>query len=179
MYYGNLYKTCITDGPGVRVSLYVSGCTLHCKGCHNSETWDFKFGKPYTQEVEKEILDALKQDYIEGFTFCGGEPFEESNQRELVKLARKIKELYPNKTIWTWTGYEYEDLLEGGKKHCEVTNELLSYCDVAVVGKFILEQRDISDNNRWRGSLNQRVIDLNETRRVGHKVYLKDIPNND
>lgn len=178
MYYGTLNKTNITDGPGVRVSLYVSGCRRHCKGCHNAETWDFKYGKLYTEDVEKEILEALNHDYIEGFTFCGGEPFEEENQRELVKLARKIHQLYPNKTIWSWTGYEYEDLLEGGQKHCEVTDELLYYCNVIVVGPFILEQRDITDSNRWRGSLNQRVVDLDETRRLGHKVFLKDIPNN-
>lgn len=183
MYYGTIYdkstKYCTTDGDGIRVSLYVSGCRRHCKGCHNPETWDFKYGKLYTKEVEEHILEDLKPDYVAGFTFCGGEPFEEENQRELVKLAKKIKEVYPNKTIWTWTGYEYEDLLEGGQKHCEVTDELLSYCDVAVVGPFILEQRDITDNNRYRGSLNQRVIDLNETRRLGHKVFLANIPNNE
>lgn len=178
MYYGNVYHTSVVDGPGVRVSIYVSGCRLHCKGCHNQETWNFKYGKEYNEEVEKEVLDALNHDYIQGFTFCGGEPMEEENQRELVKLARKVRELYPDKDIWSWTGYEYKDLIEGGRKHCEVTDELLSYVDVLVVGNFILEQRDISDDNRWRGSRNQRVIDLKKTREQGHIVMLEGVPNN-
>lgn len=179
MYYGTIKKTDIADGPGIRVCLYVSGCRRHCKGCHNPETWDFNYGQLYTEETEKEILEALDHDYISGFTFCGGEPFEEENQRELVKLARKIHERFPDKNIWSWTGYEYEDLLSGGCKHCEVTDELLSYVDVLVVGKFILELRDITDNNRWRGSLNQRVLDLNKTREAGHVVFLEGVPNND
>lgn len=179
MYYGQLNKTSVVDGPGVRVSLYTSGCRLHCPFCHNPETWDFKFGSPYTQEVEYEIIKALTPDYIQGFTFCGGEPFEEENQRELVKLARKIREKFPNKDIWSWTGYEYKDLMEGGRKHCEVTDELLSYVDVLVVGNFLIDKRDISDNNRWRGSTNQRVIDMNKTREQGKIVMLEGVPNND
>lgn len=179
MYYGNIYKSSIVDGPGVRVSLYTSGCRLHCKGCHNPETWDFKFGKEYTEETEKEILDALNHPYIQGFTFCGGEPFEEESQRVLVDLAKKIKERYPDKDIWSWTGYEYSDIIDGGCKHCEVTDELLSYVDVLIVGHFILEQRDISDENRWRGSRNQRVIDMNKTRELGKVTMLEGIPNND
>lgn len=178
MYYGNIYKNSVVDGPGVRVSIYVSGCRKHCFGCHNQETWNFKFGQPYTEETEKEILDALDHDYIKGFTLCGGEPYEEENQIECVKLLRKIKEKFPDKDIWSWTGYEYVDLLPNGKKHCEVTDELLSYIDVIVVGEFILSKRDISDNNRWRGSTNQRVIDLNKTREQGHIVMLEGIPNN-
>ena len=179
MYYGHVYKSSIVDGPGVRVSIYVSGCRKHCFGCHNQETRNFKFGQPYTEETENEILEALNHDYIQGFTLCGGEPYEEENQRECVKLLRKIKEQYPNKDIWSWTGYEYADLLEGGVKHCEVTDELLSYIDVIVVGEFVLSKRDISDANRWRGSTNQRVIDLNKTRASGKVVMLADIPNND
>lgn len=179
MYYGVVKKTDIADGPGVRVCLYVSGCRRHCFGCHNPETWDFKFGKLYTEDTEKEILDAMDHDYISGFTFCGGEPFEEENQRELVKLARKIHEKFPDKNIWSWTGYEYDDLIDGGCKHCEVTDELLSYVDVLVVGRFILDQRDITDNNRWRGSLNQRVIDMNKTREANRVVFLEGIPNNE
>lgn len=179
MNYGHIYKNSVVDGPGVRVSLYTSGCRVHCKGCHNPETWDFNFGKLYTEESEKEILEALGHDYIQGFTLCGGDPMEEESQRVTVNLLKKIKELYPNKDTWCWTGYEYVDLIKDGKKHCEVTDELLSYVDVLVVGPFVLELRDISDNNRWRGSTNQRVIDLKETRKQGHIVMLKDIPNND
>jgi anaerobic ribonucleoside-triphosphate reductase activating protein len=179
MYYGVVKKTDIADGPGVRVCLYVSGCRRHCPGCHNPETWDFKYGKEYTAEVEQEILEAMNHDYIQGFTFCGGEPFEEENQRVIVELVRKIRERFPEKDVWSWTGYEYDDLLEGGMKHCEVTDELLSYIDVLVVGKFILALRDITDNNRWRGSLNQRVIDMNKTREEGHPVMLAGVPNNE
>lgn len=179
MNYGHIYKNSIVDGPGVRVSLYTSGCRNCCKGCHNPETWDFNFGKLYTEDSEKEILDALNHDYVKGFTLSGGDPLEEESQKVIVNLCRKIKELYPDKDIWCWTGYEYNDLISGGKKHCEVTDELLSYIDVLVVGKFILELRDISDNNRWRGSTNQRVVDLKETRKQGHTVMMKDIPNND
>jgi len=178
MYYGNVYHTSVVDGPGVRVSLYTSGCRRHCKGCHNPETWDFKYGKEYTEETEKEILEAMNHDYIQGFTFSGGDPMEEETQRVLVDLVKKIKTTYPNKDIWSWTGYDYEDLIEGGMKHCEVTDELLSYIDVLVVGKFVLELRDISDNNRWRGSTNQRVVDMNETRKQGKVVMLEGIPNN-
>lgn len=179
MYYGTLKKYDIADGPGVRVCIYISGCRLHCPFCHNQETWDFKYGQPYTQDTENEILEAMNHDYIQGFTFCGGEPMEEENQRELVKLARKIHERYPNKDIWSWTGYEYTDLIDGGRKHCEVTNELLSYVDVLVVGNFQIDKRDISDNNRWRGSTNQRVIDMNKTRESGKIVMLEGVPNNE
>ena len=164
MYYGNIYHTSVVDGPGVRVSLYTSGCRNCCKGCHNPETWDFKYGKEYTEKTEKEILEAMNHDYIKGFTFSGGDPMEEETQRVLVGLVKKIKTLYPNKDIWSWTGYEYNDLIKGGTKYCEVTDELLSYIDVLVVGKFVLELRD---------------IDMNETKKQGKVVMLKDIPNNE
>lgn len=178
MNYASLYNLSIVDGIGIRTSLYVSGCRRHCKGCHNSKTWDFLYGKEYTEETEKQILEALDHDYVKGFTLCGGEPMEEKNQRVIVSLLKKIKAKYPQKDIWLWTGYEFKDLLKGGKKYCEVTEEILSYIDVAVVGPFILEERDISDENRWRGSRNQRVINVQESIKEGKTIFLKNIPNN-
>ena len=159
MNYGTIKKYDIADGPGVRVSLFVSGCRHHCKGCFNAETWDFYYGKPYTKETEREILEALKPDYIAGFTVLGGEPFEPENQIEIVKLLKKVRETYPDKSIWCYTGYLYDvDLIEGGKVYTEVTKEMLSYIDTLVDGEFIEEQKDLT--LEFRGSKNQRIISL-------------------
>ena len=161
MNYGNIKKYDIADGPGVRVSLFVSGCRHHCKGCFNSETWDFNFGQLYTSDTEAEILEALKPDYIQGLTLLGGEPFEPENQVELVKLLKKIRETYPNKDIWSYTGYIYDrDLQKGGRAFTEVTEEMLSYIDVLVDGPFIEAERDLT--LVFRGSRNQRIIKLHE-----------------
>ncbi len=166
MYYGNIKKYDIADGEGVRVSLFVSGCTNACKGCFQPETWSFTYGKEFTEETAQEILDALKPDYIAGFTQLGGEPFEIENQKVLVQLLKRIKETYPSKTIWSYTGFIYDkDLLPGGKRYCEVTDELLSYIDVLVDGPFIEEKKNISLS--FRGSENQRIIDLKQTRQTG------------
>ena len=173
MYYGNIKKYDIADGLGVRVSLFVSGCTNHCKGCFQSETWDFHYGKPFTEETEKEILDALNHEYIQGFTVLGGEPFEPENQRVLVQLLKKIRETYPDKDIWSYTGFVYDqDLLAGQLKHTEVTDEMLSYIDVLVDGPFVLEKKNIALS--FRGSENQRVIDLKKTRAQG-QIVLYDV----
>ena len=162
MYYGNIKKFDIADGEGVRVSLFVSGCTNHCKNCFQPETWDFKYGNPYTEETEQEILDALNSPNIQGLTLLGGEPFEPENQRELVKLLRRVKTELPAKDIWCYTGFVYDkDLVEDGRKHCEVTDEMLSYLDVLVDGPFIEEKKDI--RLRFRGSSNQRVLNMKET----------------
>lgn len=159
MNYGEIKKYDIANGLGVRVSLFVSGCRHHCKGCFNSETWDFDYGKPYTDETEAEILKALKPGYISGLTLLGGEPFEPENQVVLVELLRKVRELYPEKNIWTYTGFIYDkDLVEGGRAHTEVTDEMLSYIDMLVDGPFIEEQKDIT--LKFRGSRNQRLIEL-------------------
>ena len=161
MYYGNIKKYDIADGPGVRVSLFVSGCRHHCKGCFNSETWDFNFGQPYTQETEQEILEALKPPYITGFTLLGGEPFEPENQVELVKLLRKIREVYPKLNIWCYSGYLYDvDMIEGGRAYTDVTKEMLSYIDTLVDGPFIEAEKDL--RLKFRGSRNQRIINLHE-----------------
>jgi anaerobic ribonucleoside-triphosphate reductase activating protein len=159
MNYGNIKKTDVSNGEGVRVSLFVSGCRNHCKGCFNQETWNFSFGKPFTPETETELLQALAPDYIAGLSVLGGEPFEEENQRVLLPFLRKVRETYPEKTIWCYTGYVYDkDLQKDGRKHCEATDEMLALIDVLVDGPFIEEQRDIS--LQFRGSRNQRILRL-------------------
>ncbi len=158
MYYGEIKKTDIANGEGVRVSLFVSGCRIHCPGCFNPMTWDFCYGKLFTEETEKEILDALGKDYISGLTVLGGEPFEEDNQRILVPFLEKVRKTYPEKNIWCYTGYVYDvDLLPpDGKKHIEVTEKMLSLIDVLIDGPFVLAEKD--PTLAFRGSRNQRLI---------------------
>ena len=159
MNYGNIKECDIADGPGVRVSLFVSGCRHHCKGCFNKETWDFGYGKPYTKETEDVIIRLLAPSYIQGLTLLGGEPFEPENQEELAGLLKRVRETYPDKDIWCYTGYLYDvDLPEGGKVYTEVTEEMLSYIDVLVDGEFIEEEKDVT--LVFRGSRNQRIIEL-------------------
>ncbi len=159
MHYGNIKECDIADGPGVRVSLFVSGCRHHCKGCFNPETWDFEYGELYTEETQEKILKLLAPGYIKGFTLLGGEPFEPENQRELVKLLKRIKEEYPGKDVWCYSGYLYDaDLAEGSSVYTEVTEEMLSYIDVLVDGEFVEELKDVS--LAFRGSSNQRIIEL-------------------
>ncbi|MGN1377193.1 MAG: anaerobic ribonucleoside-triphosphate reductase activating protein [Dorea sp.] len=161
MHYGNIKECDIADGPGVRVSLFVSGCRHHCKGCFNSETWDFQYGKPYTKETEEEIIRLLEPDFIQGFTLLGGEPFEPENQAELVKLLKRIRETYPKKDIWCYSGYLYDvDMIPGGKVYTEVTEEMLSYIDVLVDGEFVEELKDVT--LVFRGSSNQRILHLKD-----------------
>ena len=161
MNYGEIKKYDIADGPGVRVSLFVSGCRHHCKGCFNEETWAFDFGRSYTKETEEEILKALDHNYIAGFTLLGGEPFEPENQPVLVELLRTIKARYPEKNIWSYTGFVYEkDLVKGGRAHTEVTDEMLSYIDTLVDGPFIEDLKDIT--LQFRGSSNQRLLGREE-----------------
>ena len=176
MYYGNIKKCDIANGVGIRVTLFVSGCTNKCKGCFQPETWDFCYGKLYTQDTENEIIEALKAPGRAGLTLLGGEPFEPENQRELVKLLRRVKTELPDKNIWSFTGFISDrDLLPGGRKHCEVTNEMLSMIDVLVDGPFVEEKKNLS--LQFRGSENQRVIDMNKTRETG-KIVIWDGANN-
>lgn len=159
MYYGTIKNYDIANGPGVRVSLFVSGCRHHCKGCFNAETWDFHYGKPFTPDTAGEIMKALTPSYISGLTVLGGEPFEPENQPEVTKLLRMAREHFPEKTIWCYTGYRYDvELAEGGSVYTEVTDEMLSYIDVLVDGEFVQELKDIS--LQFRGSSNQRIIEL-------------------
>ena len=149
----------VANGTGVRVSLFVSGCRHHCKGCFNAETWDFCYGEPYTQETEDSIIDGLKPDYITGLSLLGGEPFEPENQPALTALLRRGKAQLPEKTVWCYTGYTYDtDMAEGGSVFTDVTREMLSYIDILVDGEFIEEQRDLT--LRFRGSRNQRILTL-------------------
>ena len=167
MYYGELKKCDIANGTGVRVTLFVSGCTNRCQGCFQPQTWDFCYGRPYTADTEAEIFTELNKSYINGLTVLGGEPFEPENQRQLVQLLRNVRERCPGKTIWVFTGFtlDGELLADGSHPRCEVTDERLSYIDVLVDGRFILAQKDIS--LQFRGSRNQRVIDMNRTRQTG------------
>ena len=166
MYYGEIKNCDIANGEGVRVTLFVSGCTNHCKNCFQPQTWDFCFGKPFTAETERNILDLLAPSYINGLTVLGGEPFEPENQRALLPFLRRVRAAYPQKTIWCFTGFTYEELLtDGSHPRCEVTDDLLDLLDVLVDGRFVEELKDIS--LRFRGSSNQRLIDLNATRRTG------------
>ena len=166
MYYGNIKNCDIANGIGVRVSLFVSGCTNHCEGCFQPETWDFNYGNDFTEETENRILEMLAPDYICGLTVLGGEPFEPENQRVLVDFLRKVRRKYPEKSIWCFTGFTLEMLeTEGTHCHCEATEEMLSLIDVLVDGRFDKNKKNIS--LRFRGSENQRLIDLNLTRECG------------
>ena len=166
MKYGEIKNYDIANGEGVRVTLFVSGCTHHCKGCFNQETWDFNFGKPFTIEIEDRLLEDLKPAYISGLTLLGGEPFEPVNQRALLPFIRRVKEAYPDKTIWAYSGYTFDtDLVAGGKVHCECTDELISMLDVLVDGEFVEDLKDIT--LVFRGSSNQRVIDVKKTLKEG------------
>ena len=166
VFYSEIKKYDIADGPGVRVALFVSGCTHHCKGCFNEMTWDFKYGKEFGEDTVVEIVEALKAPYIAGLTLLGGEPMEYVNQQGLLPLLRKVKNEYPNKTIWCYTGYLFDkDILENFIDKYPETQEILSYLDVIVDGEFIESQKDIS--LRFRGSSNQRIIDVQKSLKAG------------
>ena len=173
MYYGNIKKTDIADGLGVRVSLFVSGCTNHCKHCFQPETWDFHYGKPFTAETEEELMKALSPSYINGLSLLGGEPFEPENQRVLLPFVRRVRAAFPDKDVWCYTGFTLEkDLLSEGRVRCEATDELLSLIDVLVDGRF--EEEKKSAALKFCGSSNQRLIDLKKTLREG-RIILLDI----
>ena len=175
MYYGEI-KTCdVANGEGVRISLFVSGCTHHCKDCFNPQTWSFTYGQTFTEETEKTILELLEPAYIDGITLLGGEPMEPDNQRALLPLLKKIRQLYPQKSVWCFTGYTLDEDLwhpDGStpesRAYCEVTDEMLSYIDVLIDGEFVAALKNIS--LRFRGSENQRIIDMEKTRAAGKTV---------
>ncbi len=175
MYYGEIKNCDIANGEGVRVTLFVSGCTNRCKGCFQPQTWDFSYGQPFTAETEDHLLSLLSPSYINGLTVLGGEPFEPENQRALVPFLHDVKVLYPHKTIWCYTGNVYEtELLQPSPSRCEVTDEMLGYIDILVDGAFVQDLYDIS--LRFRGSSNQRILDMNATRAAGHAVLWQDDP---
>ena len=170
MNYANIKYYDIANGPGVRTSVFVSGCRHHCPGCFNAVAWDFDYGQPFDKTVRNEVFASCQPDYIAGLSLLGGEPFEPENQRELLPFVKNVKVLYPNKTIWCYTGNNLEhEIWQPGPGRCEVTDEFLQYIDVLVDGDFVQDQYDIS--LRFRGSSNQRLIDMNKTRETG-KVTL-------
>ena len=170
MNYGNIKDKDIANGEGIRVSLFVSGCTHHCKNCFNPETWDFNYGNPFTTEVEDKILKMLEPAYIKGITLLGGEPMEPNNQRALLPFVKRIKEKFGDtKTIWSFTGFIYDkDLIAGGRAHTEATDELMQNLDVLVDGPFVEALKNLS--LKFRGSSNQRIIDMPATLEKGEVV---------
>lgn len=141
----------IANGPGFRVSLFVSGCSLHCPGCFNPDSWDFNCGQPFSIKVQNKIMELLKPDYIKGLSILGGNPTEPQNEPELALFLKRVKEFYPDKDIWMWSGHTYEELLARN-------DELIKYCDVLIEGPFIESLKDFTIP--WRGSTNQRIINL-------------------
>ena len=159
MNYATIKKTDVANGPGVRVSLFVSGCTHHCKGCFNSVAWDFQYGQAYTLETEQEILQALAPDYIRGLSFLGGEPMEPQNRATVLSLVKKVRKIYPRKTIWCYTGYDFDkDLLAWMEAGDPVITKLLPLLDVIVDGEYKEECRNL--RLPFRGSENQRILDV-------------------
>lgn len=171
MYYGNIKPLSIENGSGVRVSLFVSGCTHRCEDCFSAQTWDFRYGKPYTRETEDTVVGMLRPDYVAGLTLLGGDPAELSNQRALLPLLLRIKRELPEKDVWVYSGYLYEDFLPGGPANCEVTEQFLALCDVMVDGPFVQEKKNKMLS--FRGSENQRIIDLRKTRESGQVTVLQ------
>lgn len=166
MNYCNIKNSDIANGIGVRVSIFVAGCTHHCPGCFNPETWDFNAGKLFDDTVMAQILKRLALPYCNGLTLLGGEPFEVPNQRGLLPLIRKVRDDFPDKTIWAYTGFIYDrDLIPGGRAYCEVTDEILNALAVLVDGPFVESLKDVS--LKFRGSSNQRLIDMPSTRKNG------------
>lgn len=161
MKYATIKTVDIANGTGVRVSLFVSGCTHRCPECFNEIAWDFNYGQEFNQETIDLILKALEPSHIEGLTLLGGEPMELVNQEGLLPLLQQVRKMYPDKDIWCYTGYLYEDLLPGGKVHGPYSDEILSYLDILVDGPFILAQKNI--RLKFRGSENQRIIDVKRT----------------
>ena len=173
MYYATIKNCDIANGPGVRVSLFVSGCVHHCPGCFNQEAWDFHYGQPFTEETIQTIVDMLRPAYIRGLTLLGGEPFDPRNQEAVVQLLRRIKQELPEKSIWAFSGYLFDrDILSGKLGDWEITKEYLSYLDVLVDGPFVQEKKNLS--LRFRGSENQRIIDVPASLASGTVVLWQD-----
>ena len=171
MNFADIKRVDVANGPGVRVSLFVSGCTHHCEGCFNPETWNFDFGASFGQEQIDQILELLAPDYIQGLSLLGGEPFEPQNQAAVLELVRQMKERFPEKDLWCYSGYLFERLRDG--KVGDLSCQLLEQLNVLVDGPFILAQKDLS--LRFRGSRNQRVIDVPRSLEQGQVVIWEGI----
>lgn len=172
MNYATIKEFDVANGPGIRTSLFVSGCMHACKGCFNEEIWDFKAGQEFTEETINKIIELLKRDFIKGLTLLGGEPLDPKNQEEVCKLVIRVKEEVPDKTIWCYSGYTYEYITNIMCKKLPYTRKILDNIDVLVDGKFILDLLDLK--LKFRGSANQRVIDLRKTEKLGTIVWALD-----
>ena len=171
MNYGQVFYADTANGIGARISLFVSGCTHHCPGCFNEETWDFNFGDPFTREVEDDIIEHLRPSYIDGLSLLGGEPMEAQNQRALLPFLERVKHEVPRATIWIYSGYTFEELLDTENRRChtEATRRILELADILVDGKFILAEKDVK--LRFRGSRNQRILELKESLKENRPVH--------
>lgn len=169
MNYADIKKIDVANGEGVRVSVFVSGCNHHCKGCFNQCAWDFNYGKEFTEKEEQQIIDYMNHDYISGLSLLGGEPLEPRNQEGLLPLVKKVKEKFPNKDIWCYTGFDFEkDVVEKMAKNNETTRELLKYIDIIVDGKFEEDKKDLK--LQFRGSSNQKIVDVKKSLQTGKIV---------
>lgn len=171
MNYGQVFYADTANGIGARISLFVSGCTHHCPGCFNEETWDFNFGDPFTREVEDDIIEHLRPSYIDGLSLLGGEPMEAQNQRALLPFLERVKHEVPHATVWIYSGYTFEELLDKENRRChtEATRRILELADILVDGKFILAEKDVK--LRFRGSRNQRILELKESLKENRPVH--------
>ena len=170
MNYADIKRCDVANGEGVRVSLFVSGCTHYCKGCFNKEAWDFDYGELFTEREIENIMEYLKPGYVAGLSLLGGEPMEPSNQEGILPLLRRMKETYPEKTIWCYTGYLFdEDILNRMCRESEITKEIVSYLDIVVDGEFVQEKKNLKLN--FRGSENQRIVDVKKTLETGEIVH--------
>ena len=176
MHVGEVMTADVANGEGMRVSVFVSGCRNHCKGCFQPQTWDFNYGREYTPEIEQFIIDELSKSYYDGITILGGDPMEPENQEPVLRLLRRIKKELPDKNVWAYTGYVYDrDLVPGGKRFVDgVTRELLESIDILIDGRFVEELKNLMLN--FRGSGNERIIKMKETLETG-KVILSELNN--
>lgn len=169
MNYADIKKIDVANGEGVRVSVFVSGCNHHCKGCFNQCAWDFNYGKEFSEKEEQQIIDYMNHDYISGLSLLGGEPLEPRNQEGLLPLVKKVKEKFPNKNIWCYTGFDFEkDVVGKMAKDNETTRELLKYIDVIVDGKFEEDKRDLK--LQFRGSSNQKIVEVKKSLQTGKVI---------
>ena len=176
MHYADIKKYDVANGPGIRISLFVSGCTHHCKGCFNETAWDFQYGNVFTKTEEDEIIEYLKNDFVSGITVLGGEPFEYVNQEGILPLLKRVREEFPNKSIWVFSGYLFDkDITDKMLKDYDVTKELLNYIDVIVDGKFELEKKNL--RLKFRGSSNQRIVDVKESMKHKKVVLIEEFMN--
>jgi len=169
MNYADIKKIDVANGEGVRVSVFVSGCNHHCKGCFNQCAWDFNYGKEFSEKEEQQIIEYMNHDYISGLSLLGGEPLEPRNQEGLLPLVKKVKEKFPDKNIWCYTGFDFEkDIVEKMAKNNETTKELLKYIDIIVDGKFEEDKKDLK--LQFRGSSNQKIVDVKQSLQTGQIV---------